>query len=215
MTSSNYISSFVASLFENGIETYDASAPANERIKNVGGAKLYWQQNYKNNQGQIVFNNDAFRKAITNFPASLYSCNRVQLDNNRNPVKLVAPLNGYRRINNSLMLYSTFDQDENAGKDMRDRFLEIMKENSNINLKDYIQVASEIECDKINHLTEITYRDMMGIQVPIKLTAALIIAVPSGAPGSNQLWSTKNKSVNTRTAMSQSVTATDLDALFS
>lgn len=211
----NYISSFVASLFENGIETYDANAPVESRIKNVGGAKLYWQQNYNNNQGQIVFNNEAFRKAITNFPASLYSCNRVELDKNRNPVKLTPPLNGYRRINNSLMLYSTFDQDENVGKDMRDCFLEIMKEQSGLNLKDYIQVASEIDCDKIQHLTTINYRDMMGIQVPLKLTAALLIAVPSGAPGSKQLWSTKNKATTSRTAMSKSVTASDLDVLFS
>lgn len=214
MTSLKYVDRFADSLFENGLETWDSSKTDGNKAQNLGGAKLYWQQNYNNNQGQIVFNNEAFRKAITHFPASLYTINRVQLDKNGNPVKLDPPIQGYRRINNSLLLYSLFDENENSGIEMRDTFLEIMKENGGTDLSSYIQVASEIKTPKIQALTKVMHRDMMQMESPLKLHACLLIAVPSGAPGSAQMWGTKNKTVKNRDSMSKSLTANDLDSIF-
>lgn len=206
MSALRKIDQFASILFENGLETYNPDAPEGQKNGNIGGAKLYWQQNWTNNAGQIEFHNTEFFNAVKQFPGTLYSVNRVKLDSNGKPVALKTPSAGMQRISNCLILYSTFDEDMNVGKNIRDRILETLKERKfPMDLTGYIEVCSEIKSDKIKALEQYIYRDQNGIESTLKLHAAVLINVPSGPPGSGSFWGTKAKAAGSRTAMSRSV----------
>lgn len=184
------IARFCDSLFELGLETYDGNNPVKEaRAGNIGGAKLYFHMGWKSPTSDLIFNDPVFGNVLKEFPATLYAMNRVSIKNG-NP-EILTKGSGYNRKNNSLMLYMQFDEDPDCGKNARLRILEAMKEGKRMDLSQYIQVASEIDSEKLQILKTMTIRDATGTDVPLKLHAAIIIALPSGAEGSSQFWSIK------------------------
>ncbi len=207
MTEKRKIDQFAEVLFELGIETYDPNAPeGTPKAGNIGGAKLYWQTGWQNNTGSIEFHNKEFFDAIRQFPGTLYTVNRVKLDENKRPILVKNSTTNVQRINNCLIFYSTFDEDPNVGKNIRDRLLETLKERKfPMDLSNYIEVCSNINSDKIQALETITYTDLNGAVNTLKLHAAVLIQVPSGPPGSGAFWGTKAKAAQSRKSMSQSV----------
>jgi hypothetical protein len=206
MTEKRKIDQFADVLFEHGIETYDPMAPEGKKSANIGGAKLFWLLGWQNNTGSIEFHNKDFFEAIRQFPGTLYSVNRVKLDANKHPILVKNSDTNVQRINNCLILYSTFDEDPNVGRNMRDRLLEDLKERKfPMDLSNYIEVCNRINSDNIRALETFTYTDLNGIESNLKLHAAVLIQVPSGPPNSGAFWGTKPKASVSRTQMSRSV----------
>jgi hypothetical protein len=203
------IARFCDSLFEKGLETYDGNNPVKEsRAGNIGGAKLFFHIGWKSATSDLIFNDPVFGNVLKEFPAVLYVMNRVEFKNNE-PVMLKDG-SGYNRKNSSLMLYMQFDEDPNCGKNARLRILEAMKEAKRMDLSSYIEVASEIDSDKLKVLETMTIRDVTGTNVPLKMHAAIIIALPSGAEGSSQIWSIKAKA-KTREQLASKSTASEAE----
>lgn len=211
METQRLIDRWCAKLFEHGLETYDGNLPETERSGNVGGAKLFWYQNWKDDtKSKILFNKEAphqiaFGKVLRELSASLYSVNRVEMKNGQ-PVTLRPPQTGFLRTNSGLMLYMQFDEDPQVAIDARERIIEAVRAAKGPDLTAYIEVASRINCDQIKVVETKVHRDFSGADVPMKLSACIIMALPSGSVGSTQFWSFR-AAPKTRADMANSTTA--------
>jgi len=201
------IQQYVDSLFKHGLEKYDASLrhTSTKGVVNPGGAKVFMHPDFRSNASKVTFNHDGFGRAIKDAnSAMLYALNSVELDDDNNPVLVntVSGSMGYRRINTGLMLYLP------AGKaeDTRDVIIEAV---DNVDISDYIDTANNLDDPdgKLNVLKEFNYQNFARDLVPLELKNCLIMALPSGAPGSNQFWSFSNNRASSRQSMTDATSA--------
>ena len=202
--SERFIDTFCETLFEHGLEGYEGTRGA-QTPTNLGGCKI-WQDQFNTPRSGIVINNPKFSAVLHELPVSVYTLNRVQLDKEGNPVR-TPDGNGYNRICSALMLYPQMDEDPATAVQIRKRVLEAMQ---GFSLQDRVEVASRIKAPNIEVLEQHKYRDWKNEFVPFKLSACIILAVPSGAPGQAQLWAIKSRAQN-RGIMSARTTASDID----
>jgi hypothetical protein len=180
--------SFVRSLFQRGLETYDGVSKTSH---NVGGAQIFQMRNWKGNQSRIKFNNPAFGKVLAELAATLYTVNRVKLDQSGNPVKLESGRN--QRINNGLMLYMQYGEDGTTARHAVSRIIEACPE-----LTGNIGCVADLigDCEQLSVLQEVKVPLYGGGELqdmnPFK---CVMLAVTSGSENSSQYWSF----VNTRT----------------
>lgn len=202
MTADRYIVRFASGLFENGIEDYDANArgTATKGVINAGGAKVFFHPRWKT-EGKIQILNTNLRNVLNELPAVLYTLNRIQLDENKKPV-MTKDGTGYNRTHTGLMLYATFDDGEDAGERLRGRIIEAVKE---VDLTNYVEVASKINDPKIKVLETLKHQDFNRNLVPLKLSACVLIGLPSGP--STGFWNFQNVRSQSRMAMSAAISA--------
>jgi hypothetical protein len=207
MTANNrYIVSFASGLFENGIEDYDANnrGTATKGVVNAGGAKVFFHPRWKT-EGKIQVLNTNLRNVLNELPAVLYTLNRIQLDANKKPV-MTKDGTGYNRTHTGLMLYATFDDAEDAGERLRGRIIEAVKE---VDLTNYVEVASKIDNPKIKILETLKHQDFQRNLVPLKLHACVLIGLPSGPTAG--FWNFQNARAQSRMAMSSVVSASQAE----
>lgn len=101
--SDNLAVDFVVSLFERGVEQFD---PETKKISNIGGGKLWRQDNPLDEDSSIIFLNynlrDFIRENLNRFV--LFTTSKVILDKQGNPVMY---RDRPKRSHNCLMFYST------------------------------------------------------------------------------------------------------------
>jgi len=199
---------YVQGLFEHGLEGYDASQKMTRTkgVTNPGGAKVFFHQNFRTPQSNIIINHPGLRQAIKEAPVVVYALNRIELDEEGKP-QMVEGGDGYRRIYTGLMLYMDFAGDGTSARDLRDRLLEAVPEVKG--LGDYIDVGSNIEDPdgKLQVISELKHQNFARELVPLELHNCIFLALPSGAPGSTQFWSFRNTRAQGRQSMTRSVTA--------
>lgn len=194
MTTNSPVHSFVRSLFQRGIESYDSLTKMSH---NVGGAQIFQLRNWKTAQSRVKFNNKPFGDALTKLAATLYTVNRVRLDANGTPVKLPSGRN--QRVNNGLMMYMQYGEDGDTARQAVSRILEACPELSG----NVAAVADLIgECPELNNLTQVQVPAFGGGELqamnPLK---CIVLAVTSGSENSSQYWSFTNGKVTNRNAL--------------
>lgn len=205
------IQQYVDSLFKHGLETYDASKrnTPTKGVVNPGGAKVFMHPDFRSNASKISFNHEGFEKAIKDANSGmLYALNSVELDEKNKPVLVntVSGSSGYRRINTGLMLYLPGGRAE----DTRDVIIEAV---NNVDISDYIETANNLDDPegKLDVLKKFNYQNFARDLMPLELRNCLIMALPSGAPGSNQFWSFTNNRATSRRAMTDATAASAVE----
>ena len=204
------IQQFVDSLFKHGLEGYDSSQRSTKTkgVTNPGGAKIFMHPDFRSNASKIQFNDSAFEKVIKDAPSGmLYALNSVELDKNGKPVLVdTASGSGYRRINTGLMLYLPNGKAENT----RDVIIEAV---NNVDISDYIDTVNNLDDPegKMDVLKKFNYQNFARDLMPLELRNCLIMALPSGAPGSNQFWSFTNTRASSRQKMTDATSASTVE----
>lgn len=200
---------YVQGLFQHGLELYDRDTKNSitKGVVNAGGAKTFFDTSFKTAKSNIIINHKGLEKAIKDVPVVVYSLNRIELDEEGKPVMVNG---GYRRIYSGLMLYVSYANDGSMANGIRNRLLEAVPE---VDLSDYIEVASKIDDpeNKLEVLKELKHQNFARELVPLELHNCIFLALPSGAPGSNQFWTFQNNRTQTREKMSLSVTASEVE----
>jgi hypothetical protein len=174
MTTNSPVYTFVRSLFQRGIESYDS---VTKMSHNVGGAQIFQLRNWKAAQSRVKFNNKPFGDALTKLAATLYTVNRVRLDANGAPVKLPSGRN--QRVNNGLMMYMQYGEDGETARQAASRILEACPE-----LTGNVAAVADLigDCPELNNLTQVQVPVFGGGELqnmnPLK---CIILAVTSGS----------------------------------
>jgi len=201
---------YVQGLFQHGLEGYDNSQrlSTTKGAINVGGAKVFFHQNFRTPKSPIVINHKKLEHAIKDAPVVVYALNRIELDEEGNASML--PNGGYRRIYTGLMLYTEWANDGTVTQGIRDHLVESVKE---VALGDYIEVGNKIDDpdDCLSVLKELKHQNFARELVSLELNNCIFLALPSGAPGSAQFWSFVNNTATSREKMSKSLTASDAE----
>lgn len=188
--------SFAQRLFLLGIEGYDKEArnSSTKGVLNPGGAKVF-SQPLRGNNSRLVINHKGLLKGLLSFNLVVYTLNRIEMkDGEPVHVEQRNGETGYNRVDTGLLLYNTVGTAE-GGRNLRDRLIESCKPED---VTDYIEVLSKIEDPdgKIKEAAQqILYRDFAGNMVPIKTESAVILAVPSGAEGTQAMWALNSSSI--------------------
>lgn len=208
------IDQYALSLFQHGLETYDKDLdqrdPSSKGSVNQGGAKAFAHLNLRSPDSPILINNKELREVIFENPVTLFTLNRIDLDE-KGRAKRTPDGKGFSRKNTGLMLYCDYDADPECGKKLKEL---IVNKIPNVPLGDYIEVASEIldPEGKLKVLEQVKHSDFSGNLAPLKLHAALLLALPSGAKGAgNRFWSFDSQKIKTRKAMSDRTTASTME----
>lgn len=186
--------SFVRSLFQRGLETYDT---ATKMSHNVGGAQIFQMRNWKSNQSRIKFNNPAFGKVLGELAATLYTVNRVKLDQAGNPVKLESGRN--QRINNGLMLYMQYGEDGTTARQAVGRIIEACPE-----LAGNVGCVADLigDCEQLSILQQVQVPLYGGGELqPMNPLKCVMLAVTSGSENSSQYWSFVNARAVSRASL--------------
>jgi len=183
-------------LFSNGIEGYDKEAreTPSKGVLNPGGAKVF-SQPFKGNNSKLIINHAGLRKGLMAFNLVVFTLNRIEMkDGEAVHVNQRNGDIGYNRIDTGLLLFNVQGTAE-SGRNLRDRLIEACKPDD---IRDYIEVLSKIEdpdeCIK-NAVEQIHYRDFANNMVPIKPEATVVLAVPSGAEGTQAMWALNSSRV--------------------
>lgn len=194
MTNDTPVHLFVRSLFQRGLETYDT---VTKLSNNVGGAQIYQIRNWKAADSRIKFNNASFGDAITKLACTLYTVNRVKVDNNGVPIKLASGRN--QRINNGLMLYMQYGEDGSTARGAASRILEACPE-----LGGHVTAVADImdDCSELDILKQVQVPLFGGGELqPMNPAKAVMLAVTSGSQSSSQYWSFTNMAATSRSAL--------------
>lgn len=208
------VQQYVDSLFKHGLESYDSSQrnTPTKGVVNPGGAKIFMHPDFRSNASKVIFNNEAFGNALKDAPAGLlYALNSVELDEDNNPVKVATVSGGigYSRINTGLMLYMP----NGKAQDVRDVIIEAV---SDMDISDYVDTLDNIDDpdNKLEVLKNFSYQNFARDLVPLEIKNCIIMAIPSGAPGSTQFWSFTNSRASSRAAMTDATSASTTESDF-
>lgn len=206
-----YIDRFADTLFENGLETYDKAQrtdPTTKGFVNMGGAKVYAQLNFRGPDSPIVVKHKGFKQALQDSRCIVHTVNRIQLEEDGSPAR-TKDGKGFLRTHTGLMLYCEFDEDVQEASNVLGR----INESISTDLSNYMDVVTNIPslAGKLDLFRELKYQNFLGEMVPMKPEFCILLAIRSGPPSSNSLWSFDNQKAKSRTAMSNSVTASDAE----
>lgn len=198
MTDSKIIT-YVRALFKKGVELFDRE---NKAAINVGGAQVYQLSRWKTATSPVVFNNKKFGDVLKEFGATLHSLNRIQIDANGQPVKIVGTTKN-RRLDSGLMLYTQYGEDGCLAKDMVTRIVEACPELAG-------RVAAAVDLVKeVPELQALSQVPVMGPEQgeTMNLNKCVILNVSSGSEGSTAYWSYAKKG-QTRASIDEATKAT-------
>ena len=196
---------FAQTLFEHGVEGYDAAAKdtPSKGVTNPGGAKIFAHYNLTAPTCAISIRDEGLMKLFTAKGVVLYAVNRIRLDEEKKPVRVAT--GGYDRINHGLMAYCTSGLE--AAQRFKKQVLSTISTNSNLDASGYVEVLSEIPNLNTQDLAQIRFRNSLGQDAPIDQKGLVLMAFPSGGPASNALWSYNNRKTTSRQAMAKASTA--------
>jgi hypothetical protein len=200
------VARFAKALFENGLETWD---PTTKTAQNLGGAKLFYALGWRNpNQPSpdgrpkvLIFDKNLYN-VLVEIGATVYTASKVNLNEDGSPEQLENG-RGLHRVCQGLVLYMPFDDNPRTTQHALSRILEVCPD-----LEGYVGIASNLAKDipSIQVLENTTYRDFMGTDSHMKLSAAIVLAVPSGPPGSAAKWGYQSQA-QSRATLSSATTA--------
>lgn len=176
------VEKFTAFLFQHGLEGYDGTEPTN-----LGGAKL-WVSTLGTNRSTLVVLNKTFERTLRDIQANIITTSRAELDEDGDTVNL--PRGGTKRVGHGIILYPHEPNPANT-KQMMARIIEAHPEFEKHKI---IARASSLreKCPEVEALGQFTIANFLGIQEPIDLSCAIILALPSGPPSSNAYWTIRS-----------------------
>lgn len=195
--------SHLNSFFANGLEEYDQAAKdgPTRGVVNPGGAKIWFERSWKQ-QGNVWIA-DPLMQVIRNFPSSLYTMSRINMDPETGKPVILEKGGNYSRQHVGLMLYNQFNESDKAAKSNKQEILQKLDY-----LEGRVLVGSEIikDAPNIQVLDQLRYRDSFGNWEHLNPEAALFLVIPSGSQQGSQLWGYVQKTrtrgdINMRTSI--------------
>lgn len=189
---------FASALFARGIETYNSVTKTQE---NLGGAQLFRIPGWKGNKSTIKFNDSRLEKVLLDLSATLYTVNRVMLDAEGKPVRLDSGKN--RRVNSGLLLYMQYGDNGIATTQAANRIVEALPE-----LEGFVAPLASLLQDvpNVGCVDKCQVPNFAGELEPMNINCCLLLAVPSGAPGSAQKWSSVSVKAADRNSLNENQT---------
>ena len=202
------VSAHIAELFEHGVETYDRNT---KESGNYGGAKV-WRIGRWMSGETFKIQIPAIYNLLKTFQGTVFTLNRVDMDEDGNPIVLEGR-DGYQRVRNCFMfvLSSTTAFPKRAAKLITDKIA-----NEFPIFQDYIVPLSVYETQlKDMNLIEYDEKDIprlnfmrivdgIGDEVQVSLDNVIFFDVPNGPEGGEALWtipSTRQASAAGMTAL--------------
>lgn len=208
------VDQYMQYLFQHGVEGYNAldkNTPS-KGVVNPGGAKIFYHPTFRSNESRIQINRPDFGKALAESPTILYTLNRVETDEQGNPLRIGG--NNYQRVAHGLMLYvDVANASENDVRGVRDH---IVASSKSADISGHVKLFKDVADPegKIREaLSKITYQNFAREEVAIATPDnCIILALPSGAPGSQQFWSFVNRRAQSRAGMTQANTVSGVES---
>lgn len=188
----NRIVEIVSRLTSKGIEGYDARTGASH---NLGGARgwLETPSRTKEAQSKLVINRPELAQFMRDFNAPIITLNRVELDDDNNPIQTPDETTGeprHNRVDSCMMLYVRQPVPmERAISRLKELLPDVAEDNAIELLSDVIKVVPEAE-----KLAQVSFIKGPTGLTPTRLDRLIFLHCPSGSAENMCLWSNRKRS---------------------